>query len=138
MHPIGEIAPHQAVASPAVDVETPAARDRDTRLIGVGVEEALEEGLPAWELVQFVEQHDRRFLGQAVEVQSIGQASRSREDRLAVVEVVPVDVGIGPEATGGGLADLPGTAEERHLSMARQVFGEDGVIDALRGHATIF
>ena len=39
-------------------------------------------------------------------------------------------------AACGVLADLPGTAEERHLSMAPKVFGGDGVTDTLRRHVT--
>ena len=130
VHPIREIASHQAVAATAVHIHAAAARHRDAYPVGMGVEEALEELLPARELVQLVEEDHGNGLGQPVQPEPADEIPRAGEYELPIVDVIPVDVGIGAKPAGGGLAHLARTAEERHLPVARQVLGQQGVVDA--------
>ena len=134
MHPIREIASHQAVAAAAVHIHAAAAGHRDAYPIGVGVEEALEELLPARELVQLVEKHHGSGLGQPVQPEPSDEIPGAGEYEFPIVDVIPVDVGIGAKPARGGLAHLARTAEERHLPVARQVLGQQGVVDAGRRH----
>ena len=58
----------------------------------------------------------------------VGQPGRASEDQFPVIDVVPVDIGIGVGPAGGGFADLPWAADECHLPLGRQMFGQKGVI----------
>ena len=121
-------------AAAAVHDHAAAARHRDSYPIGMGVEEAPEELLPARELVQFVDKDHRSGLGQPAQPKPADEIPGTGEYELPVVDVIPVDAGIGAKPAGGGLAHLARTAEERCLPVARQVFGQQGVVDAGHRH----
>ena len=80
MHVVEEVAPHEAVAAPLVDVEPRAAGDEDARPVLVKVEEALEERLPADELVDLVENENRLSLAGHVQAGGVGEPGRVRPD----------------------------------------------------------
>ena len=62
VHPVGEVAPHQAVSAALVDVHPRGPRRENPALLPPDVEEALEECLPPSVLVDLVE-HDERPRG---------------------------------------------------------------------------
>ena len=101
--------------------KTAAARDHHANPIAVAVEEPLEELLPAGELVQLVKEHQRRFGAKPVQAERTGDLPRPRQHPLAVVQVVPVHIGVCTLAARGGLAHLPRAAHERHLAVADEV-----------------
>ncbi len=137
-----EVTPHQAVAAAAEDVQAGTARDHDPSLIGVGVEEPLQERLPLPVLVQFVETDDSRGLPQELKAQMSGDGRRAAEDDGSVVLIVPAQdtPGCGESIAHGGLADLARTGEERHLAVVGQMLSEDPFVETLhaRGHAGPF
>ena len=102
MHSTREIASHQAVAAAAVHIHAAAARHRDSYPIGMGVEEAFEELLPARELVQLVKEDHGNGLGQPAQPKPADEIPGAGEYELPVVNVIPVDVGIGAKPAGGG------------------------------------
>ena len=57
VHPIREIAPHQAVTGAAEGIEARASRGEDADIVGVDIEEPLEEVAPLPVPVNFIEGH---------------------------------------------------------------------------------
>jgi hypothetical protein len=130
MHVIKEIPPHETVANPTVGVEATRSCHHDPDLVRVGIEETLEELLPPGVLVEFVEERHGYPGGQTVQLELIDQIRRAAENLFAVIEIVPVDVDVGVPATGRGLPHLPGTADESHLAVLREMLLQHRVIDA--------
>ena len=128
MHPVGEVPPVKRFA-PAVGVHAAAAGNDEAQPVAPGVVEAPEQRLPAREAVQLVEEHHGKRLGQPVGAESGGEAGRTGQDQLAVGEVVPVAAGVGVAPAGDGLADMPGSADERHRAARQEVLQQHGVVD---------
>lgn len=128
VHPVWEVAPHQAFAAATVGVHAAAARHDDPDPVLVGAEEPLQELLPSRVLVQLVEQHRGEPLPQPFQPESLGQRLGTPEDHLAVIDVVPVRVGAGVVPARRGLAHLARPADEGHLPPARQVVREQGIV----------
>ena len=99
------------------------------------IEQPLEKLLPARELVELVEQDDGHGLGEPIQLDFADQGPGPGKNQFPVVDIVPVDVGIGAKPTGSGLAHLARSADKRHLAMVRQMFGQQGIVDAGRHHA---
>jgi len=138
VHPVEEVASHQAVPSPSVDVEPGAAGDDDPQFLAVGmdVEESLEEALPSTVLMDLVEDHlgtaGTGFVGAA----GLGHRVGPLLDQTTVLGVIPVQVGISPVAADRRLPHLTRTAHEGHLPKVLQVGLQDGIIDSSTvGHA---
>jgi hypothetical protein len=135
VHVVDEVAPHKAVADATVRVEAARPGDDDADLIRVAVEEALQKLLPSGILMEFIEERHGRMLAQLVETEMVGHMTWTAEEDLAIVDIVPVEIGMGPVATRGGLPDLARPTDECHLAVGCQVLGEDGVVEAGdRGH----
>jgi hypothetical protein len=58
------------------------------------------------------------------------QIRGAAQQRLTVIQVVPIQVAVGVVATGSGLTYLPRAAYEGHLAMAGQMFFQHGVVEA--------
>ena len=123
------ISTHQAVAHPAIRIKAAGAGHDNPHLIGIGIEEPLQELLPAGIFVQFVEQGNGRGFGEAIHVEGFDEHRRTGQNLLPVVQIVPVGVAVGVVSAGGGLANLSRTADKRHLPVRGQVFVQHGVID---------
>lgn len=108
MHPEREVAAHQAVAPPSVDVQPGAAGDDEAEVFAVLVEEALQERLPPRVPVKLVEDGPRPARAELRQPKALGNAAGAREERGAIVLVVPAEIpaGVGHGARRGGLADL--------------------------------
>lgn len=78
--------------------------------------------------MQSVEQNYGDGSGRSVEFERVGKASRTGEDELPVVDVVPVDADVGAKPASGGFAHLPGTVDKRHLPMVRKMFDQQGIV----------
>ena len=86
--------------------------------------------------MKLVEEDARGPGREPIQPQALDQGSRSSQQSLPVVIVVPVDVEVGVGPAGGRLPHLARAAHEGHLPMLREVVGEEGVVDALRaGHS---
>jgi len=136
VHAVIEVKPHQAVAAATVDVVAAAAGDENACAIAVGVEESLQELLPASVLVQLVEQQRRNGFPQSVEPERGVELGGAGEHLLTVVDVVPVEVEVGVAAAGRRLAHLRWPADEGYLPMRGQMLGQHRVVHPLpRRHA---
>ena len=79
------------------------------RPIAVSIKEALQLALPLQVLVQFVEHSYGRLGAQPVKAQGFRQRSRSPQELSAIVDIVPVEIGVaacqfcdGPQGQGIG------------------------------------
>ena len=78
--------------------------------------------------MKFIEDDYRGSSGQAVESVVIDQPGRSGKYGFAIIDIVPIDIRITMNATGGGFADLSRTADECHLSLLRQMLCQKCVV----------
>jgi hypothetical protein len=130
VHPVEEIAPHQAVAAAAVDVEAGAAGDQQAEPVAIGVEKSLQERLPSAGFVDLVEDGDGGAGVEPVETEAGGDGGGAGQDRPPVVVIVPVQLEGPVRPARGGLADLPGARHEGHLAVLLQVPPEDLIVQA--------
>lgn len=127
---IGELAAEQ--------VHPAATGDDRSNLVGMCIEEPLQELLPPRVLVELVEYRHRRAFHEPAGAMVLGPGRRSRQNPLSIVEIVPVEICIRMRAAGRRLSDLPGATDERHLAVPGQVVPEDPVVDSRGGlHLTI-
>jgi len=91
------------------------------------------------DIVQFVEENNRPVFRQPIQPNTFDQARRPRQDEIAVLNVVPVCVGIRMRTASGCLPHLPGPTHKSHLPMLAQMLGYHVVIQALSAlrHMTI-
>ena len=61
------------------------------------------------------------------ETLELGRFNGTGEDEFPIIDAVPVDVGTGAQSTGGGFPRLSRTADERHLSVVRKMFDQQGI-----------
>src|SRR5512136_1071723 len=136
MHVEEEVAPHQAVPAAAAHVEARTAGDENADSALVGVEEALEELLPAAVLVKFVEDDRDRRRGQAREADMLGNRAGAGQDHPSVVGVVPVEIRRAQATAGERLPHLPRAADQRHLPSTAKMVGQyPTVYSGFRCHA---
>ncbi len=134
MHPIEKVAPHEAVAAAAIEVHARAACHQQMRPIAVSIKEALQLALRLQVLVQFVEHSYGRLGAQPVKAQGFRQRSRSPQELSAIVDIVPVEIGVADRFSNPRLAHLPWAAHERHLAMLLEMFTKDCSINSWPAH----
>ena len=128
VHPVQEIPPHQTVTTTTINVHATASRDYDAESIRISIEESIKELLPAGEFVQFIEDDYRGSSGQAVESVVVDQPGRPGKYGFPIIDIVPIDIRITMNATGGGFAYLSWSADKCHLSLLCQVLRQQCVV----------
>ena len=135
MHAVEQIAPHEAVAPPAVDVETGTPGHEELRSCPVGVEEPLEERLPLSILVDLVDEGHPGRRRQTLEREPARRRGGPGEHHAPVVGVVPIERFVGSAAARGRLPHLTRASDERHLAILVEVPIEHRVVDPFPGNA---
>ena len=125
MQPVVEVAPHQAVAAPAENIQPGAAGHQRIALPLVAVMEALEPGLPPRILVQLVKHHQRQPLPRPVQPQFLRYSPGARQQQFSVLKAVPAEIApftaFPHRHRQGRLPHLPGAGDEHHLPIAREM-----------------
>jgi hypothetical protein len=135
MHPIEQIAPHEAVAPPAVDVETGTPGHEELRSCPVGVEEPLEKRLPLSVLVDLIDEGHPGRRRQPLESEPARRRGGPGENHAPVVGVVPIERFVGSTAARGRLPHLTRASDECHLAILSQMPTEHRVVDPFPGNA---
>src|SRR6185312_3546347 len=129
---------HQAVSSAPEDIQPRTPRYDDPDLLGIAVEEALEEVLPLCILVQLVNHHHRRLRPGPIQLELSGERGGAAQNLALILEDVPAEVNITFPPAGRGLSHLPRPADESHLAILAEMFPKDLIIEAGKGlHSAI-
>jgi hypothetical protein len=123
MHPIKQVAPHQAIAAAAEDVNPGAAGYDQSHAVAVGIEETLEQSFPFGVFVQFVEYGDGGAGSKLVQLQGLSQCCRTAQQAPPVIDVVPIEISVADRPASSSLPDLAWSGDQGHLAVYSEVVG---------------